>query len=276
MEQVAISNHAVYFLVITFLFYVGSIAGWVLELLFRRFLSSNNPDRKWINPGFLTGPYLPIYGFGLLALFLMSLFPYVGSSSLKILTWQKTVICILAMGIIMTAIEYVAGLVFIRGMHIKLWDYSKRRGNIQGIICPTFSLIWTVLGALYYFFLQPRIIKLVTWYFNNIAFTFVVGMFFGVFFVDLFYSIHVVNIIRRFAAEHEIIVRYEELKASIRNATDEAREKAHFVFAFKSDRPLKEHLEAYSNRLLLNMAQVRHDLQDEMENVKQTITKKHS
>ena len=276
MEQVAISNHAVYFLVITFLFYVGSIAGWVLELLFRRFLSSNNPDRKWINPGFLTGPYLPIYGFGLLALFLMSLFPYVGSSSLKILTWQKTVICILAMGIIMTAIEYIAGLVFIRGMHIKLWDYSKRRGNIQGIICPTFSLIWTVLGALYYFFLQPRIIKLVTWYFNNIAFTFVVGMFFGVFFVDLFYSIHVVNIIRRFAAEHEIIVRYEELKASIRNATDEAREKAHFVFAFKSDRPLKEHLEAYSNRLLLNMAQVRHDLQDEMENVKQTITKKHS
>ncbi len=276
MEQVTISNHAVYFLLVTFLFYVGSMAGWILELLFRRFLSSNNPDRKWINPGFLMGPYLPIYGFGLLALFLMSLFPYVGISSLKVLTWQKTVICILAMGAIMTVIEYIAGLVFIKGLHVKLWDYSGRWGNVQGIICPLFSVIWTILAALYYFFLQPRIIRLVTWYFNNIAYTFVVGMFFGIFFVDLFYSVHVVNIIRRFAAEHEIIVRYEELKASIRNAADEAREKAHFVFAFKSERPLREHLEAYGNRLSRNMAQVRQDLQDEMENVRQKITKKRS
>ncbi|MGN0035225.1 MAG: hypothetical protein ACI364_05820 [Coriobacteriales bacterium] len=34
-----------------------------MELFFRRFISSNNPQRKWINPGFLAGPYLPLYGF---------------------------------------------------------------------------------------------------------------------------------------------------------------------------------------------------------------------
>ena len=50
------------FLTLAFLFFIGAITGWVIEVLFRRFLSSANPERKWINPGFCTGPYLPLYG----------------------------------------------------------------------------------------------------------------------------------------------------------------------------------------------------------------------
>ena len=44
------------FLKLAFLFYIGSSLGWVLELFFRRFISGNNPERKWINPGFMVGP----------------------------------------------------------------------------------------------------------------------------------------------------------------------------------------------------------------------------
>ena len=61
------------FLTIAFLFFIGSMAGWVIEVVFRRFFSSANPERKWINPGFLSGPYLPLYGFSLCVLFLLSL-----------------------------------------------------------------------------------------------------------------------------------------------------------------------------------------------------------
>lgn len=57
------------FLTIAFLFFIGSMAGWVIEVVFRRFFSSANPERKWINPGFLSGPYLPLYGFSLCVLF---------------------------------------------------------------------------------------------------------------------------------------------------------------------------------------------------------------
>ena len=49
-----------FFLTLTFLFAVGALCGWVIELFFRRLNS-----KKWINPGFLHGPYLPLYGFGL-------------------------------------------------------------------------------------------------------------------------------------------------------------------------------------------------------------------
>lgn len=58
------------FLILGFLFCIGSLAGWVPEVFYRRFFSSVNPERKWINPGFCTGPYLPLYGSGLCILHL--------------------------------------------------------------------------------------------------------------------------------------------------------------------------------------------------------------
>lgn len=44
------------FLTLAYLFFIGSTLGWVAELLYRRFLSGANPERKWINPGFCVGP----------------------------------------------------------------------------------------------------------------------------------------------------------------------------------------------------------------------------
>ena len=52
------------FLLYVFLFFIGSLFGWVLELFYRRPI-----EGRWMNPGFLTGPYLPIYGFGLCTLY---------------------------------------------------------------------------------------------------------------------------------------------------------------------------------------------------------------
>jgi uncharacterized membrane protein len=271
MQESALNHATVYFLTISFLFFVGSILGWVLELFYRRFFSKNNPDRKWINPGFLTGPYVPLYGFGLAILFLMSDLPYLGIDSLSDLTWLKTLLCILFMGIMMTLIEYIAGWIFIKKMHVKLWDYSNERFNLQGIICPKFSLYWTILGALYYFFIQPHVVKLVAWYFNNIAFSFIVGMFFGIFLIDFSYSVQIVRKIQSYAKEHEIVVRYEELKSSIRTAAEEAREKAHFLLAFQSEQPLLTHLEEYRKKLLDNIEQARIDLEDNLNAVRDNL-----
>ena len=51
------------FLSFVSIFFIGSTTGWIIELFFRRFAHG-----KWVNPGFLVGPYLPIYGFGLCTL----------------------------------------------------------------------------------------------------------------------------------------------------------------------------------------------------------------
>ena len=67
----------------------------------------------------------------------------------------------------MTVIEFIAGEIFILGMGIKLWDYSDRWGNIKGIICPLFSLIWTLVAVGFYFLIRPVCENLIMWYQNN-------------------------------------------------------------------------------------------------------------
>ena len=44
------------------------------------------------------------------------------------------------MALVMTLIEYLVGLLSIHVMGIRLWDYSHCWGNIQGIICPLFTM----------------------------------------------------------------------------------------------------------------------------------------
>lgn len=235
------------FLRLAFLFFVGSILGWIVELFFRRIKNG-----YWINPGFLKGPYLPIYGLGLTFMY--------GVSAVD-LTWINSVaaqyiIRIFAMGILMTVIEFVAGLIFIKGMKIKLWDYSKRWGNVKGVICPLFSIIWTAIGAFYYFVLHTYVMDSIYWFIENIQFSFVVGVFFGVFFVDLATTLRISVKIRAFAKEHGIVVRYEKLKEDIKRDIKAKQEKygfARFINPIKGN--IKEFIEAQKEEYKLKQSE---------------------
>lgn len=227
------------FLVLAFLFFMGSLLGWILELIFRRFVSTANPERKWINPGFCVGPYLPLYGFGLCILFLIALIEkcswFTGSAGSKAILFIIMALC-------MTLIEYVAGIICLKILNVRLWDYSSEWCNIQGIICPKFSFFWAVLGAIYYFFIHPHIVDSVNWFVNNLAFSFVVGMFFGVFAIDVVYSSRLIAKLKSFAVENDVIVRYEHLKAHIRSVQERNKQKYRFIFSLQTDRPLSEYL----------------------------------
>ena len=228
------------FLVLAYLFSIGSMGGWVLELLFRRFISGNNPERKWINPGFLTGPYVPLYGSGLCILFLLaSLEQFLPAEHLLL----GRVLLFLVMAAAMTLIEYLAGIFLLRYAHLRLWDYSSLKGNVNGLICPLFSLIWAAMGAAYYFLLYPVTLRALEWLARNLAFSFFIGMFFGVFLVDLGHTMGLAGRLRKFALEHDVIVRYEVLKAAVRRGNEEAKARARFLFAFRSAKPLREILE---------------------------------
>lgn len=259
------------FVIAVFLFGFGSFLGWCLEVLFRRFISSSNPERKWINPGFLVGPCLPIYGFGNMALFALSLIPSVGNGVWVEPSWQRVVISIVIMGIMMTLIEYVSGLIFIKRMNIKLWDYSNNRGNIQGIICPLFSFIWTVLGAAYYFLAQPHIVKMVLWLYDNVGFILVIGMYFGVLLVDVAYSFNIAGKLKRYAKENAIIIMYDELKDAIKKYNEANNITSRFFSSFISNISIKEHLDAYKDKLLGNLSEVRQTVASELSMVKDEL-----
>ena len=203
-----------YLVIISTLFVIGSLMGWVIELFFRRFVS----QKKWMNPGFLTGPYLPIYGFGVAVLYGVSNVP-LGITNQVI----DIIVRVIIIGVGMTLIEFIAGLIFIKGCKIKLWDYSNRKGNIMGIICPSFSLIWLVVGSLYYFLLNPILVDGISWISENLIYTYFVGAVVGAMIVDFAYSIHLATKLKEYKELSNL--RFEEFKKELKRRINNFRNK---------------------------------------------------
>ncbi|MCQ2555035.1 MAG: putative ABC transporter permease [Clostridia bacterium] len=217
-------------LILAFLFFIGSLIGWVIEVIYRKFFSNCNPERKWINPGFLVGPYVPLYGFSLVILYVFSWIPVNFTENIII---QKLVLFLL-MAVAITFIEFLAGLLSIKVMHIKLWDYSTEWGNIKGIICPKFTFYWMILSAIYYFFIHPEIIESLYWLSGHLTFSFFIGLFYGVFAVDFGYSIQLLVKIRKFARENQIELKIEEFKEYIIRKREKLKLRVSFMLPLRA------------------------------------------
>lgn len=241
------------FVSIVTLFVIGSLTGWVIELFFRRFVSQH----KWMNPGFLVGPYLPIYGVGTVGLYGLS------NLNLSVIGLPDTsiwgiIIKILMIALIMIVIEFIAGLIFIKGLKIKLWDYSNRKGNIMGIICPSFSLMWLVVGAVYYFFINEHLVKAIYWLATegHQIYYFFIGVVGGMMLVDFAYSIHLATTIRKAAKKNKIIISLDKLRESVKEKTatllqesveGRKNKKPSFFFPFRqSKKSISENIDDYA------------------------------
>lgn len=238
------------FVTIVTLFVIGSTCGYVIELFWRRFVSQHH----WVNPGFLVGPYLPIYGFGTVALYginyLIDFIPFPED-----LLWLKILSSILIVGVSLTLVEFIAGLIFIKGLKIKLWDYSNMKGNIMGIICPLYSLFWLVIGALYYFLLNKPLTDFVNLLASYPIYYFFIGMILGMILVDFAYSIHLASLLSKFAKENKVIVSFEKFKEFAKEKNEVVKGKFKnkikkpFFFRYAN---MKELIENYKNKRLEN------------------------
>ncbi|MEG1222432.1 MAG: putative ABC transporter permease [Bacilli bacterium] len=204
------------FITFLFLFLLGSMIGYVIELFFRRFVSM----KRWINPGLLHGPWLPIYGFGLCLLFFFSnMFTY---CDISLNFHLEAFLCILLFGVAATLLEYVGGMIFCKLMHIKLWDYSNMKGNIKGVICPQFTALWIIAAIMYYFLLKTpfnNLFNLIYEYMftaNNIWLILVIGLLYGLLIGDFISIIKPFTTISSIAKENKYVVEWENIKLHIK------------------------------------------------------------
>ena len=200
-----------YPLALAFLFYWGAIEGWVIEFFFRNLISHKGPRGKFfINPGFCRGPWLPIYGIGLSFMFVIC---WEVTNRINVTGVWGNVIVILIIAAVMTIIEFIGGLFLLKVLNLRLWDYRDQPGNIMGIICPVFSFIWGAIGAVYYLVIHKIAIGELEWLSRNLAFSFVVGLFFGLFLIDLFVSLKQASAIKKYGDLNDVVVKFEEFKA---------------------------------------------------------------
>jgi uncharacterized membrane protein len=126
----------------TLLFAIYSFSGWIIEVIYRSIT-----QRKFVNAGFLYGPFLPIYGLGAIFIILLEFI---------FQTWH-IVPRLLIFGLVLTALEYVVGLFTEKIFKFKLWDYSENNFNFQGRVCLLFSLFWATLALFFVIYIHPAL-----------------------------------------------------------------------------------------------------------------------
>ena len=128
--------------VVLFAFY--AFCGWLVEVIYRS-LSA----RRWVNPGLLHGPFVPLYAVGAATLTVLRA-PLAG--------WPVA-LQIVAFGVLLTALEFFVGWLLEKWLRVQLWNYEDRRFQWRGRICLSFSLAWTALAVVFSWGIHPAALR---------------------------------------------------------------------------------------------------------------------
>ncbi|MDR2658475.1 MAG: putative ABC transporter permease [Spirochaetaceae bacterium] len=184
-------------------FSVMSFVGWIIETIYRSY-----KEKKFVNAGFLSGPFLLIYGFGALIINVINIatqkFPLILSSAVTLLS--------------PTFLEYFASWILEKIFKLKLWDYSKRRFNLNGRICLKFSIIWALFATIDILIIQPFVLKRIMILGPYYSY-FIAGVLFAYFMLDLEHSIR-------------SILNFKEFQADISKLIEKGKK---FIPAFDTD-----------------------------------------
>ena len=100
--------------------------------------------KKFVNRGFLIGPYCPVYGAGVVLITVL----------LKQYTSDYVVFLLLAM-IICGVLEYATSYFMEKWFNARWWDYSNRKFNINGRICLENVFLFGVAAAVIIYATNP-------------------------------------------------------------------------------------------------------------------------
>ena len=137
-----ISIYRIKILFILFMFY--SLIGWIIEVFDQLYR-----QKKFINRGFLIGPYCPVHGVGaLLMLLLLKRF----SNNILLLFMISILIC--------TILEYLTSFLLEKFFKARWWDYSDYKFNLNGRVCLQNSLFFGLAGVTIVKFANPMLMNL--------------------------------------------------------------------------------------------------------------------
>ena len=131
-------------------FFLYGCIGWGVEVVYAAI-----KERRLVNRGFLCGPICPIYGCGMVVLnwTVAALAPSGDGQNIS-------AVAVFFVGMALTTvIELVGGWALFKIYHIRWWDYSNMKFNLDGYICPQFSLLWGLGSVIMVKVVHPALAK---------------------------------------------------------------------------------------------------------------------
>lgn len=164
------------------LFIIYSFSGWFIEVISKLII-----DKKFVNRGFLIGPYCPIYGIGCMTMVIL-LTRYLDD------IFTLFIMCIL----LFSVLEYLTSYIMEKLFKARWWDYTHFKFNINGRICLETMIPFGIAGVTVMYIVNPFFLHIL----NSLPsilltiFTIVIGL---LFIADIFVSFSVVSSVNKTA-----------------------------------------------------------------------------
>ncbi len=121
------------------LFFVTAFLGWVMEVGCKLV-----QYHRFINRGFLLGPYCPIYGFGSVLI------------TLLLTRHADDPLAVFGLAMLLCGtLEYLTSYGMEKLFHARWWDYSGKRFNLNGRVCAGTLIPFGLLGLLLVYVAKP-------------------------------------------------------------------------------------------------------------------------
>lgn len=129
------------------LFFAYSVIGYLIEVTYIFF----NSGEVNFNRGFLFGPYLPIFGFG--AVIISLLFSQYADNVFVLFSASMVICC---------GLEYFTSIIMENIFHVRWWDYSDRKYNVDGRFCLENGIMFGFGGIVFIKFINPFVVSIIT------------------------------------------------------------------------------------------------------------------
>ena len=120
-----------------------SVIGWIYESIL-----CSAMEGRWINRGFLNGPYCPIYGFGAV----LDVFVLQDIGNIFVLFYLGAVLA--------CTLEYSTSWLMEKLFQARWWDYSSHQYNLNGRISLAGAVVFGIFSVLIVRLIHPEITNL--------------------------------------------------------------------------------------------------------------------
>lgn len=183
------------------LFFIYSFLGWVTEV-FLKYLQYH----RFINRGFLIGPYCPIYGAGAVLI-------TVGRGMLSSFERSWAMSFLIAF-VLCGLLEYATSYILEKYFHARWWDYTQKPMNLHGRVWIGNLILFGLGGVAIAEILNPRFLAMAS-RFEPIFFSALLTAVSILFLADVLMSYFIMNLLKR-GVEESRSDKSEEIAAEVR------------------------------------------------------------
>ena len=243
------------------LFMIYSTAGWTMEVVLKY-----KEHKRFIDRGFLIGPYCPIYGYGAI---LITTLLYKYNSDPIVLFFMTVLTC--------GTLEYFTSWIMEKLFKARWWDYSKRRFNLDGRVCLGTLIPFGLFGLILTYFTNPFLINC----FNKVdmvVLNIIAGIVFAIYIIDNIISIIIIIGFRKTTIKIGMEKKEDNTEDITRRVREILAQKSwgyrRLIDAFPGLETIKLRIQEITNEVKENVNEIKGNINEKAEDLKNVINDK--